>query len=246
MQALPDATGRTPAPGRAAPGMHGRGRRRRRRDARRRRASGGRRRGRGRGRAGGGAAHRRLRGAGRPRHHLRVLRGSTLPGRTSRCSCSTASARGRSTPCACRATWRRATHRRARRWSRPASSASRRWTTRRSTTPCAGSCGAGSAARWTPGGAWPCTASRSPCRCRRRRRFPRRGVPCGCATGLFVCGDHRDTGSLQGALYSGRRAAAAVRGLDAAAVLHRSDAGTRPARPPGSAVRPCRSARSRT
>jgi phytoene dehydrogenase-like protein len=34
--------------------------------------------------------------------------------------------------------------------------------------------------------------------------------------GLFVCGDHRDTGSLQGALLSGRRAAAAVRGLDAA------------------------------
>jgi phytoene dehydrogenase-like protein len=32
--------------------------------------------------------------------------------------------------------------------------------------------------------------------------------------GLFVCGDHRDTGSLQGALVSGRRAAAAVRGLD--------------------------------
>lgn len=33
--------------------------------------------------------------------------------------------------------------------------------------------------------------------------------------GLFVCGDHRDTASLQGALVSGRRAAAAVRGLDA-------------------------------
>jgi len=32
--------------------------------------------------------------------------------------------------------------------------------------------------------------------------------------GLFVCGDHRDAGSLQGALQSGRRAAAAVRGLD--------------------------------
>jgi hypothetical protein len=26
--------------------------------------------------------------------------------------------------------------------------------------------------------------------------------------GLYVCGDHRDTGSLQGALYSGRRTAA--------------------------------------
>jgi phytoene dehydrogenase-like protein len=34
--------------------------------------------------------------------------------------------------------------------------------------------------------------------------------------GLFVCGDHRDTASLQGAMVSGRRAAAAVRGLDAA------------------------------
>ena len=28
--------------------------------------------------------------------------------------------------------------------------------------------------------------------------------------GLFVCGDHRDTGSIQGAMYSGRRCAAAV------------------------------------
>ena len=26
--------------------------------------------------------------------------------------------------------------------------------------------------------------------------------------GLYVCGDHRDTGSLQGALYSGRRTGA--------------------------------------
>jgi phytoene dehydrogenase-like protein len=34
--------------------------------------------------------------------------------------------------------------------------------------------------------------------------------------GLFVCGDHRDTASMQGAMASGRRAAAAVRGLDAA------------------------------
>ncbi len=32
--------------------------------------------------------------------------------------------------------------------------------------------------------------------------------------GLFVCGDHRDTASIQGAMASGRRAAAAVRGLD--------------------------------
>jgi predicted NAD/FAD-dependent oxidoreductase len=28
--------------------------------------------------------------------------------------------------------------------------------------------------------------------------------------GLYVCGDHRDTASIQGALYSGRRCAAAV------------------------------------
>jgi hypothetical protein len=28
--------------------------------------------------------------------------------------------------------------------------------------------------------------------------------------GLFVCGDHRDTASIQGALVSGRRAAGAV------------------------------------
>jgi hypothetical protein len=28
--------------------------------------------------------------------------------------------------------------------------------------------------------------------------------------GLFVCGDHRDTPSIQGALFSGRRTAAAV------------------------------------
>ena len=34
--------------------------------------------------------------------------------------------------------------------------------------------------------------------------------------GLFVCGDHRGTASIQGAMVSGRRAAAAVRGLDAA------------------------------
>jgi hypothetical protein len=28
--------------------------------------------------------------------------------------------------------------------------------------------------------------------------------------GLFVCGDHRDTASIQGALYSGRRTGRAV------------------------------------
>jgi uncharacterized protein YbjT (DUF2867 family) len=31
-------------------------------------------------------------------------------------------------------------------------------------------------------------------------------------SGLFVCGDHRDTASLHGAMPSGRRAAEAVRG----------------------------------
>ena len=31
--------------------------------------------------------------------------------------------------------------------------------------------------------------------------------------GLFVCGDHRETASLQGALHSGRRAAEGVRGV---------------------------------
>jgi predicted NAD/FAD-dependent oxidoreductase len=30
------------------------------------------------------------------------------------------------------------------------------------------------------------------------------------ADGLYLCGDHRDTGSIQGALVSGRRAASAV------------------------------------
>jgi phytoene dehydrogenase-like protein len=34
--------------------------------------------------------------------------------------------------------------------------------------------------------------------------------------GLLVCGDHRDTASIQGAMLSGRRAAAAARGLDIA------------------------------
>lgn len=33
--------------------------------------------------------------------------------------------------------------------------------------------------------------------------------------GLFVCGDHRDAASIQGAMVSGRRAAAAVQGMDA-------------------------------
>lgn len=37
---------------------------------------------------------------------------------------------------------------------------------------------------------------------------PKRRVSLG--DGLFVCGDHRDTASIQGALYSGRRTAEAV------------------------------------
>jgi hypothetical protein len=37
---------------------------------------------------------------------------------------------------------------------------------------------------------------------------PRRSVRLG--GGRYVCGDHRDTASIQGALFSGRRAAAAV------------------------------------
>jgi predicted NAD/FAD-dependent oxidoreductase len=37
---------------------------------------------------------------------------------------------------------------------------------------------------------------------------PRQRVSLG--DGLFVCGDHRDTGSIQGALFSGRRCADAV------------------------------------
>jgi predicted NAD/FAD-dependent oxidoreductase len=44
--------------------------------------------------------------------------------------------------------------------------------------------------------------------------FPSARRPVRLREGLFVCGDHRDTGSLQGALLSGRRTAAAVRGLD--------------------------------
>ncbi|MGR6920194.1 NAD(P)/FAD-dependent oxidoreductase [[Actinomadura] parvosata] len=47
--------------------------------------------------------------------------------------------------------------------------------------------------------------------------------------GLYVCGDHRDTGSLQGALVSGRRAAEAV--------LADLRAGRHPADRPGSATR---------
>jgi phytoene dehydrogenase-like protein len=44
---------------------------------------------------------------------------------------------------------------------------------------------------------------------------PKRGVSLG--EGLFVCGDHRDTGSIQGALFSGRRTGEAV-----AATIHRN------------------------
>jgi predicted NAD/FAD-dependent oxidoreductase len=45
---------------------------------------------------------------------------------------------------------------------------------------------------------------------------PRRGVPLHpklpvrVSDRLYVCGDHRDTGSIQGALYSGRRCAEAI------------------------------------
>ena len=42
---------------------------------------------------------------------------------------------------------------------------------------------------------------------------PKRSVSLG--DGLFVCGDHRDTGSIQGALFSGRRCAEAVLGHSA-------------------------------
>ena len=38
---------------------------------------------------------------------------------------------------------------------------------------------------------------------------PRRRVALG--EGLFVCGDHRDTASIQGAMFSGERTALAVR-----------------------------------
>jgi hypothetical protein len=37
---------------------------------------------------------------------------------------------------------------------------------------------------------------------------PKQAVALG--EGMFVCGDHRDTASLQGAMFSGGRAAAAV------------------------------------
>lgn len=46
--------------------------------------------------------------------------------------------------------------------------------------------------------------------------------------GLYVCGDHRDTSTVQGALYSGRRAAHALLG----------DLGLRPASQTPSAIRP--------
>ena len=43
-------------------------------------------------------------------------------------------------------------------------------------------------------------------------RRPARPAPPGprCSRGLYVCGDHRDTSTVQGALYSGRRAAQAI------------------------------------
>jgi phytoene dehydrogenase-like protein len=42
---------------------------------------------------------------------------------------------------------------------------------------------------------------------------PKRSISLG--NGLFVCGDHRDTGSIQGALFSGRRTGEAVAALSA-------------------------------
>jgi len=41
--------------------------------------------------------------------------------------------------------------------------------------------------------------------------------PVSLGDGLWVCGDHRDTGSIQGAMYSGRRCAEAILGADPAA-----------------------------
>jgi glycine/D-amino acid oxidase-like deaminating enzyme len=60
--------------------------------------------------------------------------------------------------------------------------------------------------------------------------------------GLFVCGDHRDTASIQGAMVSGRRAAAAVRGSDSGPSCALSSRGGRraPAPQPGAPFRPFR------
>ena len=88
---------------------------------------------------------------------------------------------GRSTTSACRATWRRATRRRGRRWSRPPCSGSRRWTTRSSTRPSATSSAAGSARRWTTGVSCAPCASPSRCRPSRRRSSRRPSAPCACA-----------------------------------------------------------------
>ena len=55
------------------------------------------------------------------------------------------------------------------------------------------------------GRSWRATRCRTRCRPSRRRTPPAAGRP---GRGLYVCGDHRDTGSIQGALVSGRRAAA--------------------------------------
>ena len=68
--------------------------------------------------------------------------------------------------------------------------------------------------RSTAGGAWPCTASRSRCPRCTPAEFAAPERPVRLRPGLFVCGDHRDSASIQGALASGRRAAAAVRGVD--------------------------------
>lgn len=46
--------------------------------------------------------------------------------------------------------------------------------------------------------------------CRSSRPASRCGAPVRLAPGRYVCGDHRDTPPIQGALVSGRRGAAAV------------------------------------
>jgi predicted NAD/FAD-dependent oxidoreductase len=46
--------------------------------------------------------------------------------------------------------------------------------------------------------------------CRRRRRHGQVPQDVRLEPGLYVCGDHRDSASIQGALVSGRRAADAV------------------------------------
>ena len=134
----------------------------------------------------------------------------------SRSWCSTERAAARSTTCACRATWRRATRRRGRRWSRPPCSASHRSRTRNIDDAVRAQLRDWFGAQvdgWRP-----LRAHRIPFAL--PAQPPAALVPAErpvrLRDGLYVCGDHRDTASIQGAMASGRRAAAAVRGLDAA------------------------------